>query len=244
MSRSRSSPRKPASWVCVISAEHASNHVPSTWSHLFRGQREVLASHRGWDPGTPEMARAFQQQLGVRPIIAQWSRLLVEPNRSPHHPRLFSEFTKRLPDEQRTELFESFYRPHRLAVETEIRRLISAGDKVVHLGLHSFTPVLSGETRRADIGLLYDPCRDLENSFCRQWQRQLRERELAWVVRRNYPYLGKSDGLTTFLRRQFPDSRYLGIELEVNQKWFSRPGQGRAIINACVTTFAELLTTF
>lgn len=33
----------------------------------------------------------------------------------------------------------------------------------------------------------------------------------------NYPYLGKSDGFTTSLRKQFP-FQYIGIELEINQK--------------------------
>jgi hypothetical protein len=37
-------------------------------------------------------------------------------------------------------------------------------------------------------------------------------------LRRNYPYRGQSDGLTTALRRQF-GARYLGIELEINQRW-------------------------
>jgi hypothetical protein len=36
-------------------------------------------------------------------------------------------------------------------------------------------------------------------------------------VRRNYPYAGKGDGLTAHLRRCFPPSAYVGIELEVNQ---------------------------
>jgi hypothetical protein len=36
-------------------------------------------------------------------------------------------------------------------------------------------------------------------------------------VRRNYPYAGKGDGLTSFLRRRFPPGAYIGIELEINQ---------------------------
>lgn len=37
-------------------------------------------------------------------------------------------------------------------------------------------------------------------------------------VRFNYTYLGKADGCTTYLRKQF-DKDYLGIELEVNQQY-------------------------
>jgi hypothetical protein len=46
----------------------------------------------------------------------------------------------------------------------------------------------------------------------------LADRRPEMRVRRNYPYLGKTDGLTTYLRRQFPAEQYLGIELEVNQR--------------------------
>ena len=37
-------------------------------------------------------------------------------------------------------------------------------------------------------------------------------------IRFNYPYLGKADGFTTYLRKIFPEN-YIGIELEVNQKF-------------------------
>ncbi|MNC89676.1 hypothetical protein D3C83_56490 [compost metagenome] len=36
-------------------------------------------------------------------------------------------------------------------------------------------------------------------------------------VRRNYPYRGIADGLPTWLRRRYPNARYGGVELEVNQ---------------------------
>ncbi|MEN9581780.1 MAG: hypothetical protein RJA70_4789, partial [Pseudomonadota bacterium] len=41
--------------------------------------------------------------------------------------------------------------------------------------------------------------------------------EPAARLRRKYPYLGKADGLTTALRREFAPAAYLGLELEVNQ---------------------------
>jgi hypothetical protein len=37
-------------------------------------------------------------------------------------------------------------------------------------------------------------------------------------VRRNYPYAGKGDGLTSAMRVCFPEHAYVGVELEVNQK--------------------------
>jgi hypothetical protein len=49
-------------------------------------------------------------------------------------------------------------------------------------------------------------------------------------VRRNYPYRGVSDCLVTTLRRQFAGERYLGLEIEVNQKLpRGEPGRWRRV---------------
>ena len=41
------------------------------------------------------------------------SRLLIEPNRSLHHPQLFSEFTRDLSEARKDEIIEEFYLPYR-----------------------------------------------------------------------------------------------------------------------------------
>ena len=66
--------------------------------------------------------------------------------------------------------------------------------------------------------LLYDPRRDTEARFCEAWLRELKSLAPHLAVRRNYPYRGSDDGLTTHLRKRFPGEAYTGIELEVNQK--------------------------
>ena len=39
------------------------------------------------------------------------------------------------------------------------------------------------------------------------------------VIKFNEPYKGTDDGFTTYLRTKFSDDEYLGIEIEVNQKY-------------------------
>ena len=87
----------------------------------------------------------------------------------------------------------------------------------------SFTPVLDGKVRTADIGLLYDPVRAGERALCARWKAALEARAPEYVVRRNYPYAGKGDGLTAWFRRRLPAERYVGVELEVNQKLVEGP---------------------
>ena len=43
-------------------------------------------------------------------------------------------------------------------------------------------------------------------------------------LRRNYPYQGRGDGLTALLRKRHPDAAYVGIELEVNQRFVEQGG--------------------
>jgi predicted N-formylglutamate amidohydrolase len=131
---------------------------------------------------------------------------------------VFSELVRPLPPELKQRIVEQYYHPYRSKAEAQIAAWLARGHRVVHLSAHSFTPVLGGVARRADVGLLYDPRRPLEREFCRALQRELLRRRPAWVVRRNYPYRGAADGFTTHLRRRFAEG-YLGIELELNQRW-------------------------
>jgi predicted N-formylglutamate amidohydrolase len=126
----------------------------------------------------------------------------------------------------RREILEAHYLPYRSQVEAHIASEIAKGRRVIHISSHSFTPVLNGEARNADIGLLYDPSRAAEAKLCQGWQAALKAITPETRVRRNYPYTGKSDGFTAHLRRQFVEGTYAGIELEVNQQQVLQGGHG------------------
>ena len=211
--------RRDRPFSLLVTCEHGGNRVPAAYTCFFRGASGVLETHRGYDPGALELARRFARHFHAQLAFSTTTRLLVDLNRSIGHPKLFSEFSGLLDSEERQRVLERHYRPHRRRVEAAVRNMVEHGGVVLHLAVHSFTPVLDGEVRRADIGLLYDPSRPLEREFCCRWQRAIRQASPELRVRRNYPYLGTADGLTTWLRRLFDADRYAGIELEVNQRW-------------------------
>ena len=207
----------------VLTCEHGGNRIPRPYAHLFRGSARLLASHRGWDRGALQLARLLSHELR-RPLLAvPWSRLFVEANRSPGNRRIWSHLTKDLPYEERQQILDRWWRPHREQVESAIADAIARGHRVVHVAVHSFTPELDGEVRNADVGLLYDSRRKQEAAFSRGWATALRGIDPALRVRLNYPYAGAADGLTTWLRRRHPQSRYLGVELEINQAIVGTP---------------------
>lgn len=199
----------------IITSEHATCAVPPAYRHLFRNKGEVLQSHRGYDPHSLEMANALASRLNCELFQGSVSRLLVELNRSLDHKSLFSEFSRSLSATRKADVLNDYYFPYREAIEREIRSRIQKRKVVLHLSVHTFTPILKGKPRIADVGLLFDPSREQEASLMRFWQRAISKQVPELRTRRNYPYHGKSDGLTTALRRKFRDENYLGIEIEV-----------------------------
>lgn len=227
--------------VLLVTCEHGGNQIPREYRDLFHGANDVLESHRGWDPGALRAARQLAKQLQVELISSTTSRLLVELNRSLHHPRLFSEFTIGLAASEKQQILNRWWHPHRRQIVDWIGEAVRQGQQVVHVGVHSFTPVLNGSVRRTDIGLLYDPRRPSERRLCTQWGRLLKGNLPEMVIHRNQPYRGAADGLTTWLRTQFEDRCYVGIELEINHRdlhpWTS---DSTALIRSVGMTLAEV----
>ena len=209
----------------LVSCEHASSRVPAAWARRVTIPPCVLAGHRASDPGSRATARGLARALGVSVHEGRATRLLVDLNRSLSHPRLHSEWSRALPREDRALLVEELWQPFREAFALELARALARGRRVLHVSIHSFTPVLDGRERETDLGLLYDPSRALESDLARRWSRALSAELPGWRVHANRPYRGTSDGHTSALRRMNGPGAYLGIELEWNQ---ARVGAGGA----------------
>jgi predicted N-formylglutamate amidohydrolase len=192
--------------------------VPAPYRGLFRGGSALLNSHRGYDAGALVMAQALARSFRAPLVSSTISRLVIDLNRSIGHPRLYSAATRGMPADAHEEIVAQYYRPYRAQAENSVKRAVSRGLRVIHISSHSFTPALDGKVRNADVGLLYNPGRHGEVELCARWKAALAVAAPHLRVRRNYPYAGKGDGLTSHLRRRFPASAYVGIELEVNQK--------------------------
>jgi predicted N-formylglutamate amidohydrolase len=120
---------------------------------------------------------------------------------------------------------------------------VRRGRRVLHLSVHSFTPRFRGVRRRTDIGLLFDPRRAREAAFCRAWRVAIEKRSPGLVVRHNDPYEGASPSVVAAMREKFAARSYVGVQLEVNQK-FAR-GESRrwhALRNGLCASLREALS--
>jgi predicted N-formylglutamate amidohydrolase len=206
----------------VVTCEHASNAIPGTYKRLGLDRRS-LESHIAHDLGARDVARFYARALGADFHEGKWSRLVVDLNRSVDHRNLVAEtsFGIQIPGNAELGIAEkerrirAYHEPYRRAVVQSLARIAEQLGTCVHLSVHSFTPIVNGERRDADVGLLYDPSRPNERSLAKRWAKMLSTS--GFRVRLNYPYRGTADGFTKDLRELFPASRYTGLELELNQ---------------------------
>lgn len=206
----------------ILTCEHASNAVPTEFAAYLPNDQELLNSHRGWDIGAKSLCKALAEKLKCDAFYGEVTRLLIDINRTVLRQHAFSNYIKAAPVAIRKQLVHQYHQPFREAVKKQLDQLnqiLPHNAIILHISVHSFTPELNGKIRTNDIGLLYDPKRVAETAFAKAWRRVLHaDHPLGMRVQMNYPYLGTSDGHTRALRTQFTDQRYIGIELEVNQK--------------------------
>lgn len=216
--------------------------MPAAYQPWFDGWEEILESHRGHDPGALALARDITRALDAPLLASTISRLVVELNRSLGHRQLLSDAWRGAPRALRQEVMARYYLPYRRKAQAFIEEARARGQGVVHISSHSFTPELDGKVRQADIGLLYDPGRPAELALADAIQGDLQAAAPRFRIRRNYPYRGKADGLCAGLRRLYPPAVYVGLELEINQKFVLAGGQPwRELRRAVVAALLQAL---
>lgn len=210
----------------IITCEHASNKIPVEWQYLFASNiaQKDLNDHHGIDLGAKHaalyFAKFFSKYFSCDLEVAKYSRLLIELNRSINHNNLFSKYTNCLDNNKKSIIIDKIYKLYRTKIEQIIERNINLKQKIIHLSIHSFTPILNNQVRNTDIGILYDPKRGLEKKLCKLIKTNyIIDKNNKYKLRLNYPYKGYTDGFTTYLRKIFDEDNYIGLEIEINQKY-------------------------
>ena len=211
----------------MLTCEHASNRLPAAFKKFVPVY--VQQTHRASDIGALQVFRKLVNF--AKPEFScegKFSRLFVDLNRAITNKSAFSDYLR--DNENAKAAATAYWKEYRENVEKFVAKNIGASKKgaknngkegadIVHLGIHSFTPALNGKVRNADIGILYDPKRPQERAYANVIRGEIKRLYPHMKVRFNYPYKGSSDGLTTSLRKKF-GPRYVGIEIEINQKFF------------------------
>jgi predicted N-formylglutamate amidohydrolase len=149
---------RPARWL--ITCDHATNTVPPQVGDGALGlAREDMERHIAYDVGIYGVARYLGVLLDAPVIAANFSRLVIDPNRGADDPTLLMKLydgtiipENRHAGHAETERrMEMCYRPY----HRELARM-AALPHVVILSLHSFTRQLRGRDPRPwQVGVLY-----------------------------------------------------------------------------------------
>ncbi|WP_458627494.1 N-formylglutamate amidohydrolase [Winogradskyella sp. PC D3.3] len=104
----------------VLTCEHGGNDIPDNYNKQFNN-KAVLKTHRAYDLGALDVFQ-YLKPLSNASFYSTTSRLLVELNRSLFSKSLFSEFSKNLSKNQKSEILQKYYIPHRTDVEYKIAK--------------------------------------------------------------------------------------------------------------------------
>jgi predicted N-formylglutamate amidohydrolase len=152
----------PASGVILV-CDHASNLIPASLDGLGVA-RCRLDEHIAWDIGAAAVTRLLQQQLGADVVMANYSRLVVDLNRSRRDRSIMPAISDGilipgnlgLAGSARQARVDAFHEPYHAAIEALIERRSRNGRLPVFLGIHSFTPRFHGTERPWHAGVLWD----------------------------------------------------------------------------------------
>ena len=150
----------------VLACDHASNLVPHALRGLGLVERE-LHRHIAWDQGAAAVTRGLSERLDATAVLAGYSRLVIDCNRSPEHETSIAEVSDGttvpgnvgISEQARAARKHALFDPYHAALAGVLEAARRRGRLPVLICIHSFTPVLAGSPRPWQVSVLwgYDP---------------------------------------------------------------------------------------
>ncbi len=150
--------------------------------------------HIAWDIGAAALTEALSERLEVPAVLANFSRLVVDPNRGLDDPTLITALSdgtlvpgnRNLARDEREARIAQYYAPYHAAIDQALARAKRMVAAPVIFSIHSFTPRWRGVMRPWHLGILWNK----DDRVVRPLLKRLRA-EGAFVVGDNEPYSGE-----------------------------------------------------
>ena len=147
----------------LLTGDHVSNVMPKAMNDLGL-DKSALQQHIAYDIGTRKLIHHLSDHLDAPAVLAGYSRLVVDLNRSLEDPSVMPEISddRVIPGNQsmskahRNERIHCFYTPYRKAIDAELHRFREQGVVPAFISIHSFTPEMAGFVRPWHAGILWD----------------------------------------------------------------------------------------
>ncbi len=223
----------------LLTCEHASCLVPEEYQNLGITEEE-LCRHIGWDIGAAEVVKVLTRELNAVAVCAGYSRLLIDCNRElEDHDLILAESdgvsipaNQSLLPAEREKRIQNFYHPYHEAID----QLFAEQGSSLLLSIHSFTPVLRGQERKFDVGVLFDSYDTLAQELGQRLEKA------GFNIRYNEPYSGH-DGLIFSARNHGKRHGILYIELEINNGLIAEAERAAAVGKKVGRVLQDLLVS-
>ena len=199
----------------LLVCDHASHRFPRSLGTMGLDYLN-RHSHVVHDIGAGALVEMLANTLGVTAVLCQYSRLIVDCNRELVDHNAFLKFNDgvdipanhNLRSDEKEKRASEIYWPYHNAIEGQIGRLKDQGINPVFISVHSFSPVINGEARKWEIGVLWDKdsttAEFFLNNLC----------EAGYFVGDNKPYSGKDPEDFTIDHHAEPSGLpHVGIEI-------------------------------
>lgn len=195
---------------------HAGRAIPAALGDLGIDSA-ALASHIGWDPGGAEITTRLARRLDAPAVLANYSRLIVDPNRVPGAPDSIPEVSNgvvipsnlELDERARRERLEALFWPLHRGVADLYGAISAPHQPGVFVEIHTFTPRLQGGGWRPwEAGALWNHDADLAHGLIHALRRQG-----DICVGDNQPYSGRDHGFSIDYHAGRHGRRHVSIEI-------------------------------
>ena len=147
----------------LLVGDHVSNVIPKSLDNLGLDEAK-LQQHIAYDIGTRKLINHLVEHLDAPAVLASYSRLVVDLNRSLEDPSVMPEVSddvvipgnQNMSREHRNERIHCCYTPYRKAIDTMLHRFRENGVVPAFISIHSFTPQMAGFVRPWHAGILWD----------------------------------------------------------------------------------------
>lgn len=229
----------------LLIGDHAGLHIPDRLGRLGVALPD-MARHIACDIGILGLGRLLADRLDAVFLHQRYSRLVIDCNRDPASPEAIPERSDgtvipgniAIDDVARRARIEEIHAPYQDAIAREIARRSRAACGTVLVSLHSFTPIMAGEARPWQLGVLYDEGRAM---FATAMLDALRADD-DLVVGDNQPY--RMDSTDYTVPRHAFAAGLLNVELEIRQNLIGDPAEqarwAERIATALTTALASL----
>ncbi len=175
----------------IFICDHASNQIPNIYQNLGL-KKDLLKSHISIDLGAKEFCVSLTKILGQSYFYSNFSRLLIDPNRSSYSDQLIARKSCgieipgniKINSKEKKKRIMRFHEEYHCNLKKLVEKKSRQYEKVFLIAIHSFTKIYDKENRSLEIGLLWNKNMNLLLKI----QKELTSMNVHFG--RNYPYSG------------------------------------------------------